>query len=138
MAEFTEALAYEIDCGCCVKNCNPWVKIVCATCNKQYWCKVRRAQRWCATCLQRELEVSRILLLTGHETPDSERYYISKAAWYEIVHQQGQKIVIAGLECGRANLVPESWTVSDEKWEVVKQRCKKRFAWKLKGKRGCW
>lgn len=78
----------EISCNIC-GSCDPWVLCVCFTCDKEWWCRLTRSGRWCDTCIRREFETVRLLLVTGHEAPGSSRLFDSRAAIDFLLLAQG-------------------------------------------------
>jgi len=127
-----EAHTGTIECNYC-KTCNPWVLCSCYVCEKQWWCRVACAQRWCDQCMERELHTVRVLIAAGHENIDSEKYHLATADWVRLVYARARTILVVKLECSKDNPVPAIWTVPETEWEKMKRRCLPRF-----GKRqGC-
>jgi len=109
-----------IGCILC-RRCNVWVLCVCEQCEKEWWRRARLASRWCEECFEKQLETSRLLLISGHEVPNSERYLRYRADWVVSVNRRANLILVRGLECSKSNSVPAIWSVSKEDWSRTKR-----------------
>jgi len=119
----------EIVCVLCCQ-CNVWVLCECEQCGKEWWRRATLSNRWCERCFEKQLGTSRLLLVTGRELPNSERYLRYRADWAASVNRRANLILVSGLECSKSNLVPAIWSLAKENWEQVKEKCHERFAWK--------
>jgi len=106
-------------------QCNVWVLCVCNQCGKEWWRRATLSNRWCEKCFGKQRETSRLLFVSGHELPNSERYLRYRADWVASVNRRANLILVHGLECSKSNLVPAIWSVPKEDWERVKERCRK-------------
>jgi len=131
MNQHIETPVTKVSCLFC-NTCEPWVLCKCYTCGQEWWRRVTLARRWCDACLEREIDVARLLLVTGHEQLGSNRYFYNCAEWANLVLKRAEDISFSNLECSRTNLVPAIWSVLKKDWNRTKERCKKRFAWKVK------
>ena len=120
-----------ISCAVC-GHCKPWVLCVCSNCKKEWWCRVVLAKRWCEGCLVNGMNTVKILLTSGHESAEEQRYWEYSRDWTLSVHKQAERVLVCGFECSKTNLVPALWTVLKQDWEQTKEKCEKRFAWKLR------
>lgn len=130
MNKCREVSIRNITCDLC-GQCDPWVLCVCYTCGKEWWRRATLAGRWCEICLEKEISTARLLLVTGHELGDTDRYFSNLTDWAKIVTDQAREILACGLECSRINLVPAIWPVLRKDWDRTKKECERRFAWKL-------
>lgn len=121
----------EIVCRFC-ESCDPWILIECYSCEKKWWQRVVLAKRWCEPCFEKEIGVARLLVTTGHEIPNSSRFFDNYNNWAFTVTKIAKTILFHDLECSKTNLVPAIWPVLDRDWDKVKKKCQKRFAWKRK------
>jgi len=135
MSSYREIFVTDINCDVC-KTCKPWILCVCYTCQGQWWCRTSLATRWCDNCLNEERSVARILVVTGHEVEESDKYFCDRADWKRLTNQRAKTVLVSGFECSRSNLVPAIWTIPNAEWEKTKARCLRRFGKKRQKKSG--
>lgn len=114
------------------RQCKPWVLCQCYRCDKKWWSQVTLAKRWCDLCYQKKYGLVNILLITGHEIRDTPSYAASCVQWAKLTTDRADLIIILAAKCKNSNLVPALRQVPCECWAVTKEKCRERFAWKLR------
>ena len=84
MGQSKEVFVVDIVCTVC-GYCKPWVLCVCYSCEKEWWRKATLACRWCDECLEKEVDVGKIVLITGHVELGSDEYWECCQNWAQLV-----------------------------------------------------